>query len=144
MNELVQEFLDERAIPEPNSGCYLWEGAVGDTGYGVIRREGKNYRAHRYMWRLVYGHIPDNILVCHSCDVKSCVNPAHLFLGTHDDNMADMMQKGGIYRNDTAARTYCPNGHKRTEENTYLFRGRQFCRECRKKNDADRHVRNRG
>jgi hypothetical protein len=141
MNELVQEFLDERAIPEPNSGCYLWYGGTFDSGYGVIQLDGRAQRAHRHAYRLAYGSIPDGLFVCHACDVKSCVNPAHLFLGTHDDNMADMMQKGGVYRNDAAARNTCPNGHKRTKENTYLFRGRQLCRECRRKSDTARRVR---
>ena len=82
--------------PEPNSGCWLWTGYLS-SGYGIMRmspnpkdRQG----AHRASWLLHIGPIPDGLVVCHSCDVKSCVNPSHLFLGTYTDNMQDAVSKG--------------------------------------------------
>ena len=74
-------------IPEPNTGCWLWLGFISPDGYGTRL-------AHRRAWELARGPIPDGMLVCHRCDVRHCVNPDHLFLGTHLDNMRDMIRKG--------------------------------------------------
>lgn len=90
----------ESFIPEPNSGCWLWLGCVGPTGYGtVFRGPGKkpnSERSHRWSWRIHHGPVPAGLHVLHKCDVRSCVNPDHLFLGTHTDNMHDMRRKGRL------------------------------------------------
>lgn len=86
----------EKYIPEPNSGCWIWLGAVSKWGYGVVYpcgRIGKQHRAHRLMYELHYGPIPKRLFVCHHCDNGLCVNPNHLFVGTHKDNMQDMVRK---------------------------------------------------
>ncbi len=80
-------------IPEPNSGCWLWLGTLC-CGYGLIMVDGTRWRAHRYSWTLHNGPIPDGLFVCHRCDIRECVNPSHLFLGTCDDNLKDMVRKG--------------------------------------------------
>lgn len=80
--------------------CWLWEGRCDEDGYGLFgewqRGEGRsiNHRAHRYAWQITYGPIPDGLWVLHKCDTPACVNPSHLFLGTNDDNVADMVAKG--------------------------------------------------
>lgn len=84
-------------IPElkPNLGCcWLWLGRPTPRGYGQHRWEGKMMRAHRVAWLVSVGPIPAGLFVLHHCDNPPCVNPAHLWLGTHDDNMRDRQEKG--------------------------------------------------
>jgi hypothetical protein len=75
--------------------CWIWTGAVGNNGYGGFGFRGSmNARSHRVSWILFRGEIPDKIKVLHKCDVRRCVNPDHLFLGSTADNAADMVRKG--------------------------------------------------
>lgn len=93
MRTLLQR-LENMSIPEPNSGCFLWTGPVQDTGYPKITVNYRTRRATRVSYEVHKGPIPEGMCVCHKCDVKSCINPDHLFLGTHQDNMDDMVAKG--------------------------------------------------
>jgi hypothetical protein len=79
-------------VPVPESGCWLWLGAWGPKKYGTAGGTG----AHRFFYSRLVSPIPDGLYVCHKCDTPCCVNPDHLFLGTHDDNMADRKRKGRI------------------------------------------------
>jgi hypothetical protein len=92
MNELSR--FEAKVWHEPASGCWLWTGALYWDGYGAFCMNGKQIRAHHAGWRLFRGDIPDGLWVLHHCDVPACVNPDHLFLGTHQRNMDDAVSKG--------------------------------------------------
>jgi len=110
--------------PEPNSGCWLWTGGVGGIGYGRFKVAGKFATAHRVTYEAYIGPIPEGMLACHRCDIPSCVNPGHIFLGTDADNMADCLGKGRQYwqRNPAWKRGRNNPGAKLTEESVIRIR----------------------
>ena len=91
--DVITRFMD-KVSPEPNSGCWLWTGLERGAGYGSFNYLGRERRAHRIAWALLRGPIPVGMSVLHRCDVRLCVNPAHLFLGTQQDNIRDSIAKG--------------------------------------------------
>jgi len=74
--------------------CWLYLGTKGGGGYGHISQNGRQRLAHRVSYELAYGPIPEGMDVLHRCDTPACVRPDHLFLGTHSDNIQDMLRKG--------------------------------------------------
>ncbi len=91
---MIPEHFSDAYVPEPNSGCWLWIRSTNINGYGQAYVNKAKLMAHRYAWQLFKGEIPKGIQVLHSCDTPSCVNPEHLYLGTHHDNMRDRKEKG--------------------------------------------------
>lgn len=91
-----------RYIPEPNSGCWLWEGAVASARkpYGRLTIGSKYLGTRRFIgahvlsYQVFRGDVPAGMYVCHRCDTPACINPDHLFIGTHQDNFDDCRRKG--------------------------------------------------
>jgi hypothetical protein len=118
------------------SGCWMWMGhARGNQPrwYGRFDYKGKVYSAHRFAWELYKGEIPKGgdyrgICVCHKCDNTLCVNPKHLFIATHQENMQDKIEKG---RCGQKSKMFCRHGHMFSEGNTWISKvGSRHCRTC--------------
>lgn len=94
LRKIIISRFESKYIPEPNSGCWLWIGASLALGRGVINIEGRRIIAARLSHALFIAPVPLNKHVLHRCDIPSCVNPDHLYLGIHTDNMKDMRLRG--------------------------------------------------
>jgi len=84
----------ERRAGPLHTKCWIWIRSPGPTGYGQVRHAGRMQKAHRVAWLLHRGPIPNGLWVLHKCDVPLCVNPGHLYLGTHQNNVRDMWARG--------------------------------------------------
>lgn len=129
--------LERLLVPEPNSGCWLWLGGVGRGGYGLIKVHGKARMAHRVMYELRRGPIPDGLVLDHLCRTPCCVNPDHLEPVTERENIL----RGRGLAADNARKEFCAHGHPLDVERTYaasggLRTGRQ-CRTCLRRAGRD-------
>lgn len=140
----VEERFWEKVSPEPNSGCWLWEGSLvtytrkGKTygGYGSFRVDDKLWRAHRWAWTRFVGPIPDGMDFDHRvCRIKCCVNPDHMVLCSPLENWLQPDGGAGLAK----AKTHCPAGHLYNEDSTrYDGKGWRFCVICRDIRNAAR------
>lgn len=130
------ERLMKHVSPEPNTGCWLWTGAVlKSNGYGVFSigtgAEKRQMTAHRAAYSLLRASVPADREVDHLCRVRCCVNPDHLEVVTHHENTLRR----------SAAQTHCKRGHEFTAENTKRGRkGERNCRACGPARRAEKRV----
>lgn len=106
--------------------CWMWTAARSGDGYGHIKIDGRNVKAHRVAYELEVGAIPDGLDIDHLCRVPLCVNPAHMEPVTRRTNT---LRGFGIQARN-ARKTHCKHGHPFDEENTYVHDGRRICRTC--------------
>ena len=113
--------VDRTSGHGPEGDCWIWTASKMPAGYGrfcASKAERWWELAHRFSWFLVHGPIPKGVFICHRCDNPSCVNPAHLFAGSHGDNMRDMATKGRaakrcpVDRSEGSKRGYAAHSEK--------------------------------
>lgn len=91
----LRDCFEEKYVVEPNTGCWLWTDHCGRRGYAKIWDNdlGRVETGSRAAWKIYRGPIPEGLCVLHTCDTPACVNPEHLFVGTHGDNTRDKLKK---------------------------------------------------
>lgn len=123
----VMERFENNFIPEPMSGCHLWIRATDKDGYALFKVDGKMVRAHRWIYRQVFGIEDKSMVVDHICRTRSCVNPGHLRLLTNRANILIGVGKAA----QNARKTKCKSGHPLSGDNTIIDKkGHRHCREC--------------
>lgn len=142
---VVLAHIKSKIIIDDKTGCWLWQGfifprvplksgkgkgKVSKGGYGAIGYRGRNLGVHRVMWMLHNGPQPKGMHVCHTCDVRHCVNPAHLWLGTNRENITDMTRKGRGPCGEKATKTHCIRGHD-LAVHSYFCPSNPTWRKCR-------------
>ena len=132
MSLSLVERLEAKIMPEPNSGCWLWIGALTGKGYGKILIDGRLRLAHRVSYEFHVGSVPDGKELDHKCRMKCCVNPSHLEPVSHHENV--LRGDAGKYLSN---RTHCANGHSFAAGNVYSRTdGARGCRACNREKQA--------
>ena len=134
MARLLEDRFWSKVNKDAENGCWLWTASVSRHGYGKFGKgkQGEGWdRAYRVAYRLVVGPIPEGLEFDHLCRNPSCVNPAHLQLVSHRDNML----RGNTFGAANAFKTHCPQGHPYDLFNTYFHLNKKkkwqnWCRQC--------------
>lgn len=115
-------------LPTTEGGCHLWIASLTRKGYGNLRIGRDTFMAHRVAYMLHCGPIPEGMCVCHRCDVRNCVRPDHLFLGTNEDNVADRVAKGRTAKGDKHGANTKPELHCRGDRHPTRTRPEEVLR----------------
>lgn len=132
----VAERLERLSIPEPNSGCVLWLGAISNKGYGRIHVRGKARHAHIVAYETYVGPIPEGMDLDHLCRNHACRAEWHLEPVTRRVNLL----RGDTHAARNAAKTACPQGHPYDESNTRIYSGRRNCQACMRERSRRRRA----
>lgn len=138
----LRDFVWDRIMPEPNTGCWLWVGHINQDGYGRGPQVagGRLVMAHRMTFETQHGEISEGLELDHLCKVRSCCNPDHLEAVTHEENVL----RGESFAAKNAVLTHCKRGHEYFEGSYYVIKsktlgkvnhGRQ-CKTCHKVQQA--------
>jgi hypothetical protein len=129
----VEERFWDKVLKISEDGCWLWIAGKVSKGYGAFSPPGKTqWAAHRFSFLLRHGRIKRDAYICHTCDVPACVNPAHLWEGTHEKNMADMVAKNRSATGERNASCLYPEKRKRGELHPKAILTAELVREIRR------------
>lgn len=131
----LPERIEQKIQPEPMSGCWLWTAGLIGYGYGGIFIEGETRTAHRVIYEMLVGSVPEGLVLDHFvCDLRCCVNPEHVRPVTHHENILRGVGIASRY----AGRKACKNGHLLEGSNFYIRKGQRsrVCRTCESTNPA--------
>ncbi|HEY2132220.1 MAG TPA: hypothetical protein VGH36_04485 [Acetobacteraceae bacterium] len=146
----VSERFSSFVNPEPNSGCFLWSGAMNGKGRPIMNIGGRRTLASHVAMELDGHPLPPGMSALHKCDVPACVNPAHIFFGKQLENVRDCRAKGRLFAMSAERRLRpvadgeCINGHSLSGANLYVApNGAKHCRVCRAANGRELRKRRR-
>src|SRR4249920_2252189 len=130
----IEQRLWAKVIKAGENECWLWNAHCNACGYGTIQLDGRSLLAHRVVYEITHGSIPVGMNVLHRCDNPACCNPAHLWLGSQVENIADMNAKG---RNGNVGRGMTAESIAKREATYQRTGGRQKLWETRRKNNPN-------
>lgn len=137
MTTFLNDLFWSRVIKAEGDGCWEYTRPTGERGYARLYVFGYYTIAHRLAWLITNGPIAAGLFVCHKCDNPRCVRPDHLFLGTAEENVQDMVKKGRAAWCHNSKKTHCKRGHELSGDNVSVNgRGSRVCRICQAERNA--------